>query len=49
VTFAILAIFVLGVSTSCRELKDRRIVRGRRICEFTGLLIQIGRLKAKPV
>lgn len=31
------------------ELKDRRIVRERRIYDFTGLLVQIGVLKAKPV
>jgi steroid delta-isomerase-like uncharacterized protein len=31
------------------ELKDRRIVRERRIYDFTGLLVQIGLLKAKPV
>ena len=30
------------------ELKDRKIVRERRIYDFTGLLIQIGLLKAKP-
>jgi predicted ester cyclase len=31
------------------ELKDRQIVRERRIYDFTGLLVQIGTLKAKPV
>jgi len=31
------------------ELKDRQIVRERRIYDFTGLLVQIGVLKAKPV
>jgi hypothetical protein len=31
------------------ELKDRRIVRERRIYDFTGLLVQVGLLKAKPV
>jgi steroid delta-isomerase-like uncharacterized protein len=31
------------------ELKDRQIVRERRIYDFTGLLVQIGLLKAKPV
>lgn len=31
------------------ELKDRKIVRERRIYDFTGLLVQIGLLKAKPV
>lgn len=30
------------------ELKDRRIVRERRIYDFTGFLVQIGTLKAKP-
>lgn len=31
------------------ELKNRQIVRERRIYDFTGLLVQIGLLKAKPV
>jgi len=31
------------------ELKDRRIVHERRIYDFTGLLVQVGLLKAKPV
>ncbi len=31
------------------ELKDRQIARERRIYDFTGLLLQIGVLKAKPV
>lgn len=31
------------------ELKDRQIVRERRIYDFTGLLVQIGVLKAKPM
>ena len=31
------------------EFKDRKIVHERRIYDFTGLLIQIGMLKAKPV
>lgn len=31
------------------ELRDRRIVRERRIYDFTGLLVQIGVLKAKPM
>ncbi|MBF8300542.1 MAG: putative cyclase [Acidobacteria bacterium] len=31
------------------ELKDWRIVRERRVYDFTGLLVQIGVLKAKPV
>jgi steroid delta-isomerase-like uncharacterized protein len=30
------------------ELRDGRIVRERRIYDFTGLLVQIGVLKAKP-
>jgi len=30
------------------EIKDRRIVRERRVYDFTGLLVQIGLLKAKP-
>jgi len=31
------------------ELRDRHITRERRIYDFTGLLVQIGVLKAKPV
>jgi predicted ester cyclase len=31
------------------ELRDRHIVHERRIYDFTGLLVQIGVLKAKPV
>jgi steroid delta-isomerase-like uncharacterized protein len=31
------------------ELKDRQIVRERRIYDFTGMLTQIGVLKTKPV
>jgi steroid delta-isomerase-like uncharacterized protein len=31
------------------ELRNRRIVRERRIYDFTGLLVQIGVMKAKPV
>jgi len=31
------------------ELKDRKIARERRIYDFTGVLVQIGVLKAKPV
>ena len=31
------------------ELRNRKIVHERRIYDFTGLLIQIGVLKAKPV
>lgn len=31
------------------ELQDGTIVRERRIFDFTGLLVQIGILKAKPV
>jgi steroid delta-isomerase-like uncharacterized protein len=30
------------------ELRDRQIVHERRIYDFTGLLVQIGLLKAKP-
>lgn len=30
------------------ELKDRQIVREHRVYDFTGLLVQIGVLKAKP-
>lgn len=30
------------------ELRDGRILRERRIYDFTGLLVQIGALKAKP-
>ena len=30
------------------ELKDGQIARERRIYDFTGLLVQIGLLKAKP-
>lgn len=30
------------------ELRDRKIVRERRIYDFTGLLVQIGVLKTKP-
>jgi len=30
------------------RLKDRKIVRERRIYDFTGMLVQIGLLKAKP-
>jgi predicted ester cyclase len=31
------------------ELRDRKIVHERRIYDFTGLLMQIGVLKAKPI
>jgi steroid delta-isomerase-like uncharacterized protein len=31
------------------ELRNRQIIRERRIYDFTGLLVQIGMLKAKPV
>jgi steroid delta-isomerase-like uncharacterized protein len=31
------------------ELKDRKIVRERRIYDFTGMLTQIGVLKTRPV
>lgn len=30
------------------ELRDRKIVREQRIYDFTGLMVQIGALKAKP-
>jgi predicted ester cyclase len=30
------------------RLKDRKIVHERRIYDFTGLLVQIGVLKARP-
>ena len=30
------------------RLKDRKIIHERRIYDFTGLLVQIGVLKAKP-
>jgi steroid delta-isomerase-like uncharacterized protein len=30
------------------EFKDGKIVRDRRVYDFTGLLIQVGMLKAKP-
>lgn len=30
------------------ELKDGKIVRDRRIYDFTGMLVQVGTLKAKP-
>jgi hypothetical protein len=29
------------------ELRDGRIARDRRICGFTGVLVQVGLLKAK--
>ncbi len=31
------------------DVQDRQILRERRIYDFTGLLVQIGALKAKPV
>jgi hypothetical protein len=31
------------------ELKDGKIVHERRVYDFTGLLIQTGLLKAKPI
>jgi predicted ester cyclase len=37
------------VLVSVLELRDRQIVRERRIYDFTGLLVQVGVLKAKPV
>lgn len=30
------------------EMQDQRIVRDRRIYDFTGFLVQVGALKAKP-
>ena len=30
------------------ELKDRKIIREQRIYDFTGMLVQIGLLKARP-
>ena len=40
--FKIMVVFLL-------ELRDGMIVRERRVYDFTGLMIQIGVLKAKPV
>ena len=40
--------FRLGTAFIC-ELRDGKIVREERIYDFTGLLIQIGVLKAKPI
>jgi steroid delta-isomerase-like uncharacterized protein len=40
--------FKLGTAFIC-ELRDGKIVREERIYDFTGLLIQIGVLKAKPL
>jgi predicted ester cyclase len=40
--------FKLTTAFFC-ELKDGKIVREQRIYDFTGLLLQIGVLKAKPV
>ena len=40
--FRLAAVFVY-------ELRDRQIVRERRIYDFTGMLTQIGVLKTKPV
>jgi len=31
------------------DLRGGRVPRERRICDFSGLLVQIGALKAKPV
>jgi len=31
------------------EFNERQIVRERRIYDFTGLLVQIGVMKAKPI
>ena len=30
------------------EFKDGKIVRDRRVYDFTGMLVQVGTLKAKP-
>ncbi len=30
------------------EVRDGRIVRERRVYDFTGVLVQVGLLKAKP-
>jgi predicted ester cyclase len=40
--------FKLTTAFFC-ELKDGKIVREQRVYDFTGLLVQIGVLKAKPV
>lgn len=40
--------FKLTTAFFC-ELKDGKIVREQRIYDFTGLLVQIGVLKAKPI
>lgn len=40
--FRLAAVFVY-------ELRDAKIARERRIYDFTGMLVQIGLLKAKPV
>jgi len=40
--------FRLGTAFIC-ELRDGKIIREERIYDFTGLLIQIGVLKAKPL
>jgi steroid delta-isomerase-like uncharacterized protein len=37
------------VTAFFHEVRDGKIVRERRIYDFTGLLVQIGVLKAKPV
>jgi steroid delta-isomerase-like uncharacterized protein len=40
--------FQLSIVSLC-ELKDGKIVHERRIYDFTGLLMQIGVLKVKPI
>ena len=37
-----------AVMATFYEFKDGKIVRDRRVYDFTGLLIQVGTLKAKP-
>jgi hypothetical protein len=34
---------------SLYEMKDRLIAHERRIYDFTGMLVQVGALKAKPI
>jgi hypothetical protein len=48
---ALKAVFAAFLDTAVflYELRDHHIVRERRIYDFTGLLVQIGVLKAKPV
>ena len=40
--------FSLPLVSLC-ELKDGFIIRERRVYDFTGLLLQVGALKAKPI